>query len=109
MYHSATRLECWIRIGVCSWAGATCSTDSGFCECDLLDVVEPVRLEAFMPSYTDARLNSVRPRASIGQLRGSGIGVVRDAQLVVVAAAFATHSFELNLPVVAWLWRGCQS
>ena len=66
-------------------------------------------LEAFLPSYVDARLNGVRPRASIGRLRGSGIGVVRDAQLAIVAAAFATHSFELNRLVVAWPWRGCHS
>ena len=29
--------------------------------------------------------------------------------ILMVVAWFATHSFEMNRPVVAWPWRGCHS
>ena len=29
--------------------------------------------------------------------------------ILMVVAWFATHSFEMNRPVVAWPWRGCDS
>ena len=29
--------------------------------------------------------------------------------ILMVVVWFATHSFEMNRPVVAWPWRGCPS